>query len=94
MKPIVEYIGKGLLLHSQGARACIVQKRDGSIMRNFDDKLEFTAFVDAINPSVTVTGYVTAKCSCGRNFEYVTKDEVPAVDVVCTCGRQIITYGN
>ena len=93
MKPVVEYIGRGLLLHGQGTRTSIVQKRDGNTLRNFNDKSELTSFVDSIKPSITVTGYVAVKCSCGHDHEYNTKDDVPAVDVVCTCGRQVITYG-
>jgi len=94
MKPIVEYLGKGLFMHGQGGRSSIVQKRDGQTMRNFNDKQEFTDFIDAIKPSTTVTGYVTAKCGCGQVYEYQTKGDVPDTNVICVCGRHIISYGS
>ncbi len=92
MKPIIEYFGKGLFMHGQGYRSSIVQKREGKTMRNFSDKQEFTDFVDAIKPSITVTGYATVKCGCGQLYEYQTKDDIPATNVDCVCGRHIITY--
>jgi len=92
MKPIVEYQANKLPFVLEMP---IVRKRlTNSSDRNFNDKAEFTAFVDSIRPSLRVDGYVGVTCSCGKKYEYAAKNDVPSSNVVCTCGRDVLIYGS
>jgi hypothetical protein len=72
----------------------IVRKRlTETSNRNFNNKKEFTGFVNAIKPSKRVDGYVGITCSCGHQYDYATKNDVPSTDVVCSCGRDVLIYG-
>ncbi len=92
MKPIVAYMAKKLpfALELPIVRKRIAQNEE----RNFNDKAELVAFIDAIRPSRTVDGYMGVTCSCGKQYDYVTKGDVPSSNVVCTCGRDILIYGS
>jgi len=92
VKPIIAYSAKKLpfILEMPIIRKRLSENSD----RNYNDKSEFTAFVDSIKPSKTVDGYVGITCSCGKIYDYVTKNDVPSSNVVCTCGRDILIYGN
>ena len=73
----------------------IVRKRLSSTSdRNFNDKQEFIAFVSSIKPSRRVDGYVGITCSCGHQYDYATENDVPSTNVVCSCGRDVLIYGN
>ncbi len=91
MKPIVAYMANKLpfVLELPIVRRRVSETAD----RNFNDKAELTAFVDSIRASVTVDGYVGVTCSCGHQYDYVTKNDVPSTDVVCACGRDVLIYG-
>lgn len=91
MQPIIEY--KALGTHSSlSLNRSIVQKREGKTYRNFKNKKEFTDYIDTIKPSVRVNGCVSVTCSCGKLYEYNTKEDLPSTSFICDCSRQIITY--
>lgn len=92
MIPIVQYRANKLpfVLELPIVRKRVTENSD----RNFNNKTELTAFVDAIRPSARVDGYVGVTCSCGHQYEYVVKNDVPSSNVVCSCGRDVLIYGN
>lgn len=72
----------------------IVRKRISTNKgRNFNDKAELTAFIDSIKPSRRVDGYLGITCSCGKQYDYAVKNNVPSSNVVCSCGRDVLIYG-
>lgn len=91
MKPVIEYkAGRALF----GATISVVQKRvSKKAYRNYNDKQEFTDYVDSIRPSATVDGYVMILCSCGKEYDYPNKIEIPSSNLICGCGRKLIIYG-
>jgi len=91
MVPIIEYRGKGNAFGTNLITP-IVRKREGQNYRNFKDKTEFINFVDNIGPSRRVTGYVTIKCSCGKIYEFLSKNEIPDSSLICDCGRHVLIY--
>ena len=93
MKPIVAYIANKLPF---ALETSVVQKRlSHTSERNFNNKQEFTDFVDSIRASKTVNGYVKITCSCGKEYDYVTKAEIPDSNLNCSqCSRNLIIYGN
>jgi len=73
----------------------IVRKRlSDRSYRNFNDRQEFTDFVSTIKPSKRTDGYVGITCSCGHQYDYITKNDIPSTNVVCSCGRDVLIYGN
>lgn len=78
-----------------GMNVPLIRKRvSKTSTRNFNDKNEFTNFIDSIKPSRRVDAYVSIKCSCGKIYEYKNKGEVPTSDLVCGCKRELLKYGN
>lgn len=92
MKPVIAYAAHTLpmMLEFPIIRKRISEKLD----RNFNNKTEFTNYVDSIKASQTVDSYVGITCSCGKKYDYATKNAIPSSNVVCTCGRDILIYGN
>jgi hypothetical protein len=70
--------------------------RDWPVIRrssgNFASKTELTDYIDSFLPS-EATNYAAAICSCGKQYEWATKDDVPATELDCTCGKKITKYG-
>lgn len=93
MKPIVSYqAGK---LFAPLMNLSVVQKRISKReCRNYNDKQEFTDYVDSINASPTVDGYVSIICCCGKEYDYANKTEIPSSNLTCDCGRKLIVYGS
>jgi len=91
MVPIIEYRGKGNVFGTNLVTP-IVRKREGQSYQNFKNKAEFIDFVDSVRPSRRVTGYVTVKCSCGKTYEFSSKDEIPDSNLICDCGRHVLIY--
>ena len=92
MESIVEYRAKKLpfVMEMPIVRKRLSDKSD----RNYNDKAEFVTFVDTIKPSIRVKGYVGITCSCGAEYDYATRNDVPSTNVVCPCGRDVLIYGN
>lgn len=92
MKPIISYKAGGFFAPID---IPVVQKRiSKKECRNYNDKQEFTDYVDSIKPSVRVDGYISILCSCGKEYDYVDKNEVPSSNLICDCGRRLIIYGS
>jgi hypothetical protein len=89
-KPIIEYIGSKLPPPMDPL--AVVKKMAKTDYRNWHDKAELTAYVDSLEPGPAVDIYLWVTCGCGKEYEYVTKTDVPAGDVVCTCGKNIFKY--
>lgn len=67
----------------------IVQKTTGGC---FKDRADLIAYIDGKASTVT-SPYLVVKCQCGKQYTYSSKDQVPASNVVCDCGRNVIIYG-
>jgi hypothetical protein len=89
LKPIIEY--RATKLPPPLAKP-VVQMRDYDSYRNFHNKRELTDYIDSLSASPSVDSYMTLICGCGMGHEFVTKDEIPATNMVCDCGRQLIIY--
>ena len=92
MKPIVEY--KAGAVFASGDISVVQKRESKTAYRNYNDKQEFTDYIDSIKASVTVTGYVMIFCSCHKEYDYTTKDEIPSSNLICECGRKLIIYGS
>lgn len=71
--------------------APIVKKNDNTLYAN---KTELTDYIDLLYVHPSSDTYLYAECECGIEYEYATKNDVPASDVTCTCGRRIIEYNS
>jgi hypothetical protein len=60
---------------------------------NFTDKTDLTDYIDEMYCPPTSDTYLQAICGCGQDYSYATKTAVPAMSVICSCGRKIIEYG-
>lgn len=93
MEPIISYrAGK---LFAPLMDTSVVQDRiSKNEFRNFNNKKEFTDYVDSIKSSRRVDGYVSIICNCGKTYDYSDKNQVPSSNLICDCGRKLIIYGS
>ena len=71
----------------------VVQKRDVGAGTNFSDKAELVAWVEESGTAQDADTFMSITCQCGEFRAFVTKDDVPASDLTCGCGRKLIMYG-
>lgn len=91
-KPVIQLIDHAKPLGL--VDGCIFRKRISKTEYvNWINKTELTDFVDSIWVHPLSDTYVYIVCCCKREYRYITKADVPASNVVCPCGREIITYG-
>ena len=91
MNPIIEY--KASIFNPLNTLSVVQKRLSKRECRNYTDKAELLAFIDSVKAAPEVDGYMRIQCNCGKVFEYATKDEVPAADLTCDCGRKLIIYG-
>ena len=88
IKPRVKFVGKAKLPLAMSKP--IVIKRDGT---NWANRSELQDFVDEQYVPPKSDTYLLAVCSCGEEFSYAEKDDVPDTEVNCVCERPILKYG-
>jgi len=93
IKPRISYIEKVSTPVPFPLNTSVVRKRTGSTYVNWSSKSELTDYVDTLRPHPDSDTYLYAHCSCGRDYEYSDKTNIPSTSVVCECGRKIIQYG-
>jgi hypothetical protein len=92
MNPKIRYID---LRTPFGMDVPLVRKRVAkNVTKNFNNKQEFVEFIESIKPSRRVNGYLTIDCSCGKKYEYNNQKEIPSLNLICNCKRELIIYGD
>lgn len=92
-KPVIKYQCKAAVPVALNPNA-IVMKKVGQSYVNWENKTELTDFIDLLYVPPTSDTYMYAICCCGKDYIYTTKDDVPATDVTCTCGKKVIEYSD
>lgn len=94
-KPVISYvINQKLPLIPVFNYSIIRKKLSSSSYVNWNNKKEFTDYVDTLFVPQMSDCYVYVKCQCGTEYQYADKTQVPSTNTTCTCGRKIIEYGN
>lgn len=70
----------------------VVQKRGSGSGANFSDKDELIAWVEEVGTAQDADTFMSITCQCGEARVFETRDDVPAVDLACGCGRKLILY--
>jgi hypothetical protein len=90
-KPRISYIAShvpvGLL-----NRSIAQHKIDSTNYRNWHNKNELTSYIDTLYNHPQSDTYLAIRCQCGKEYNYVTKNDVPASNVTCECTRKVIEY--
>lgn len=93
VSPVIKYETTVLPLNDQ-FNLSIVRKRTDVDYINWANKTELTDFVDSLYVPPKSDTYMYIICQCGAEYIYVTKDDVPDTNVVCSCGRNVLIYGS
>jgi hypothetical protein len=92
-KPVIQYLDSKRPIEI--TNGCLVRKKiDKTTYVNWMNKAEFTNYVDQLYVNPQSDTYVDIICSCSKEYAYTTSADVPATNLVCACGRQLITYGS
>ena len=93
VKPIIKYQASSIPINS-ALNVSIVQKKvDPTTFVNFANKTELTDFIDLLYVPPTSDTYLEIVCQCAVEYVYAVKEDVPATNLVCDCGRKVIEYG-
>ena len=87
-KPILSYKDQ-VSLPPEITPKPLVRKRSGEDWAN---KTELTDFIDQLWVHPSSDTYLQAVCRCKLEYNYPAKEDVPATDFDCTCGREIFEY--
>jgi len=87
-KPRISYEDK-VTLPNEITPKPLIRKRNGT---NWNDKTELTDYIDTLYAPPSSDTYLSAICRCGTEYNYATKNDVPATDFDCSCGREIFEY--
>lgn len=82
-----DYVGAAVIAKTPQHHLIYAESRD-KLLEFTDSHIEEWG----TNPEVNYI-YLYLECSCGRTYEYKTRDDVPSENVDCPCGQHIITYG-
>ncbi len=94
VKPVISYTTNKIPLIPQLNVSIIRKQESPSYFRNWNNKTEFTNFVDTLYVPPTSNCYVYIRCQCRSEYAYASKTEVPDGNITCHCGRKVIEYGN
>jgi hypothetical protein len=70
------------------------KKMSKTSYRNWKKKNEFTDYVDSLYVPPHCQHYVYILCSCGEEYFYADKEEIPEESFVCNCGQKVIEYSS
>ena len=90
IKPRIQY-KDAVTLPNEITQKPLIRKKSGT---NWADKAELTDYVDSLYVAPTSDTYLQAICRCGEEYSYASKEDVPATDFDCSCGREIFEYIN
>ena len=93
-KPVIKYQAARMPLDTALNSSIACMQVSSTENRNWNNKAEFTDYVDQLYVPPSSDTYVYIICQCGAEFVYATKADVPSSNVVCDCGRKVLIYGS
>jgi len=93
-KPVISYVANKIPLNTELNVSIVQKKIDKTTFRNWNDKTEFTDYVDSLYVHPRSDCYVYIKCQCDTEYVYANKTAVPVSNITCSCGRKVIKYGS
>lgn len=89
-KPVLAFLSKPRPLQLD-ENASVVKKKTGT---SYTDKTELITYIDSLYVHPDSDSYLYVECECGNTYDYANSVAVPATNVVCSCGRNIISYSS
>jgi len=71
----------------------VVMKKDGGVSVQFRNRDDLLSHFEDKGLAAGADVFMSITCQCGKAYNYTTRDDVPTLNLVCACGRNLILYG-